>query len=138
MKKELSTEQMAKNKRLSKRIALFFALPLIVLFIIVVIIVNKNTPEEPKVIKAPEEIVHKNSIDGSVEQVEDYLRANLNDAESYKPVSWSKVFKNEGDIMRYYVRHSYRAKNGFGGYILKDQMFYMDSIGCVVLVKDNN
>lgn len=68
--------------------------------------------------------------DGSVRQVTDYLRKNLNDYDSYKSVKWYKVVKNDdGGAM---VRHTFRAKNAYGGVILQDLSFVMDSEGTVL------
>ena len=36
----------------------------------------------------------------------------------------------------FYVRHKYRAKNGFGGYVVANQLFHLDFSGNVVDVKD--
>ena len=54
--------------------------------------------------------------DGSVWQVKEYLKQNLNDASSYEPVSWTDVVLTQDNC--YVVEHSYRAKNGFGALML--------------------
>lgn len=71
--------------------------------------------------------------DGSVKQVEDYLERTLRDPDSYESIEWSEV-KEKSD--GYYVRHKYRAKNGFGGYVVTNQLFHLDFNGNVVDVKD--
>lgn len=78
---------------------------------------------------APREVVENSLWDGSVSQVESYLRNTLNDWGSYKSVKWYKVVKeNDGSFK---VRHTFRAKNAFGGYILQDMVFALDSSGNV-------
>lgn len=71
--------------------------------------------------------------DGSVKQVKDYLKSTLRDPDSYESIEWSEV-KEKSD--GYYVRHKYRAKNGFGGYVVANQLFHLDFSGNVVDVRD--
>jgi len=37
---------------------------------------------------------------------------------------------------KYWVRHKYRAKNSFGGYVIENKIFYLDEQGNVVGEKD--
>ena len=77
--------------------------------------------------------VKNNKWNGGVKQVEDYLERTLRDPDSYESIEWSEVkSKDDG----YYVRHKYRAKNGFGGYVVTNQLFHLDFNGNVVDVKD--
>ena len=64
-------------------------------------------------------------------KVKQYLRNDyLFDSGSYKPVSWTDLReKSDGT---YYITHTYRAKNGFGGYIQKTNIFHLDSEGNVL------
>jgi len=84
------------------------------------------------------EIVSNSGYDASVYQVEQYLkREYLKDPDSYEGIEWSKVQKdNTNSLYRYYVRHKYRAKNGFGGYVVEEKIFYLDQSGNVVSVSD--
>jgi len=87
------------------------------------------------------EIVHNSELDASVYQVEDYLKKNyLNDPDSYQEISWSTVFKlnesKEAGVPKYQVRHKFRAKNGFGGYVVEEKVFRLDYLGNVVDSKD--
>ena len=77
----------------------------------------------------------KNSAwDGSVKQVKEYLKNSyLRDPDSYESIEWSEVKRKDDG---YYVRHKYRAKNGFGGYVVANQLFHLDFSGNVVDVKD--
>lgn len=90
---------------------------------------NDSTPEPAK------EAVYNSEWDGSVKQVEDYLENTLNDPDSYSSVEWGTVVKNP-DTKWYIVRHKYRAKNVFGGTIIKHQVFTLDSLGTVLSVSD--
>lgn len=81
----------------------------------------------------PSVTVKNNKWNGGVKQVEDYLERTLRDPDSYESIEWSEVkSKDDG----YYVRHKYRAKNGFGGYVVTNQLFHLDFNGNVVDVKD--
>lgn len=77
--------------------------------------------------------VKNNKWNGGVKQVENYLERTLCDPDSYESIEWSEV-KEKAD--GYYVRHKYRAKNGFGGYVVANQLFHLDFSGNVVDVKD--
>ena len=81
----------------------------------------------------PSAEVKNNKWNGGVKQVEDYLASTLRDPDSYESIEWSEV-KKKGD--GYYVRHKYRAKNGFGGMVVTNQLFHLDFSGNVVDVKD--
>ena len=75
-----------------------------------------------------EDPVKNNGLDASVYQVEQYLKNNLRDPDSYEPMEWSAVQKTEDG---YSVRHKYRARNGFGGMNIENQIFYLDEDGNV-------
>ena len=77
--------------------------------------------------------VKNNKWNGGVKQVEDYLERTLRDPESYESIEWSEV-KEKAD--GYYVRHKYRARNGFGGHVVANQLFHLDFSGNVVDVTD--
>lgn len=78
--------------------------------------------------------VKNNKWNGGVKQVEDYLKYTyLRDPDSYESIEWSEVKRKDDG---YYVRHKYRAKNGFGGYVVTNQLFHLDFNGNVVDVKD--
>lgn len=78
-------------------------------------------------------VVENNAFNGSVYQVKDYLKDNLNDPKSYESLSWSPVSKTDDGFM---VRHKYRAKNVYGGLIIKEQVFYLNKQGVVINVVD--
>ena len=75
--------------------------------------------------------VENSAWDGSVSQVKKYLRSNLKDPDSYESIEWGNVVKTDNGYM---VRHKYRAKNSFGGYMVDNNVFYLDFQGNVVSV----
>ena len=81
----------------------------------------------------PKAEVKNNKWNGGVKQVEDYLERTLRDPDSYESIEWSDVKQKDDG---YYVRHKYRAKNGFGGSVVTNQLFHLDFSGNVVDVKD--
>jgi hypothetical protein len=81
-------------------------------------------------ISRPAEMVINSAWDGSVSQVKTWLKANLKDPKSLECIEWSKVSKqSDGGYM---VRVKYRAKNGFGGYVVENKVFFLDSTGTVL------
>lgn len=108
----------------------------IIMIIFVAAITCEGSPDqeeqETEVALPP---VHNSPFDGSVQQVKDYLKANLNDADSYESVEWSPVVQDT-ITGRYMVMHKYRAKNAFGGKILCIQTFVLDSLGNVLSVSN--
>lgn len=116
------------EKRKAKWIISFFAF--VILFPLVVFIVFAE-PEPEK----QHYIVENNPLNSSVKQVKDYLKATLNDPDSYESVEWGQVVQNPANN-GFIVRHAYRANNLFGGKILMKQIFYLDSLGVVYDVCD--
>jgi hypothetical protein len=94
---------------------------------------KKRNEFEESITSTPTVEVKNNKWNGGVKQVEDYLELTLRDPDSYESIEWSEV-KEKAD--GYYVRHKYRAKNGFGGYVVANQLFHLDFSGNVVDVKD--
>lgn len=81
--------------------------------------------------------VRNNPLDSSVYQVEKYLKNNMLDPSSYDPIEWSAVQKKENGVnYSFYVRHKFRAKNAFGGYVIENKIFYLDINGKVVKTDD--
>lgn len=75
--------------------------------------------------------IENSSLNGSVSQVEKYLKKNLKDPDSYESIEWGKVVETDNGYM---VRHKYRAKNSFGGYAIDNNVFYLDFKGSVTNV----
>lgn len=60
-----------------------------------------------------------------------YLKRHyLKDPDSYEGIDWGPSGKY--DDTTYYMWHKYRAKNSFGGYVIEEKMFLLDSDGDVV------
>ena len=94
---------------------------------------------DDKIVKR--ENVSNSELDASVWQVESYLKSNyLKDPDSYEAIEWSAVVidstKKEGNY-KYFVRHKYRARNSFGGYVIENKVFYLDSSGTVINVTES-
>jgi len=80
------------------------------------------------------EVVKNSEWDGSVRQVESWLKANLKDPKSLEFIEWSPVTKKADG--GYFVRVKYRAKNSFGGYVVENKLFFLDSAGNIVRSTD--
>ena len=81
------------------------------------------------------EVVSNSAWDASVWQVKRYLKKEyLLDPDSYEGIEWSAVNKKANG--GYYVRHKYRAKNSFGGYVIENQVFHLNAEGEVIGVDD--
>lgn len=126
------SEMTPKEKRKAK--FNLFGLGLLIFFALVAVVTTCDETEEKKKQQPPQEIVFNSEWDGSVKQIEDYLKSTLNDPDSYKAVEWGKVQKT--GTKEFVVLHKYRAKNGFGGVVTKEQIFSLDSLGRVTNVLD--
>ena len=60
-----------------------------------------------------------------------FLRKAVFNDISFVNVEWGNVVKTDNGYM---VRHKYRAKNSFGGYMVDNNVFYLDFQGNVVSV----
>jgi len=89
--------------------------------------IMKDYEERKNIVK-----VENSEWDNSVRQVKDYLKKNLKDPKSYESIEWSEVRKEKDYFI---VRHKYRAKNSFGGYVIENQIFYINKYGNVFNVK---
>lgn len=97
---------------------------------------QQSIVEEEKPVEEIKPIVFNSDWDGSVKQVKDYLKANLNDWDSYESLEWSELIEANLTTHKYVVRHKYRTSNGYGAKIIINQIFYLDENGTVVNVKD--
>ena len=102
-------------------------------YIINTITGHKLTESKPKSKKVLEKVANS-AWDGSFYQVKNYLKRNLKDPSSFDAIEWSPVAKRSDG--GYQVRCKYRAKNSFGGYVISNQVFVMDSNGNVISVSD--
>lgn len=70
--------------------------------------------------------------------VKTYLkRYCLKDPDSYQGISWEAfgIYNQENNT--YFALHKYRAKNSFGGYVVEEKLFVLDSDGNVIKVVDD-
>lgn len=79
--------------------------------------------------EAAREPVYNSGWDGSVRQVERFLKDTLKDPSSFQAVQWYPVQK---DADGYVVRVRYRARNSFGALVLEDRVFLLDRAGNLV------
>ena len=79
--------------------------------------------------EADRPVVSNSGWDGSVHQVERYLKRNLKDPSSLNVIEWGNVVP--GADGGFVVRVKYRAKNSFGGYVIEHQVFSLDAQGNV-------
>ncbi len=75
--------------------------------------------------------VSNSAWDGSVYQVERYLKRYLKEPDSFQAIEWSPVQETDTG---YIVRCKYRAKNSFGGYVIENQIFTLNRNGNVLSV----
>lgn len=88
---------------------------------------------------SPQAVVSNSAMDASVWQVKRYLKKHyLKDPRSYKSIEWSQVNpkETEGKVVGYWVRHKFRAKNSFGGYVVENKVFHLDREGNVIGADD--
>jgi len=95
--------------------------------------VADDKPEMRKAVAGTDKVFNS-GFDGSVRQIEDYLKKTLNDPFSVKFESWGEVMRFETGPCTYMAWCRYRAKNAYGGYVLTKQTFCMDANGVVVHV----
>lgn len=64
-------------------------------------------------------------------------RYYLKDPNSYQGISWEAfgIYNQENNT--YFALHKYRAKNSFGGYVVEEKLFVLDSNGNVIKVVDD-
>lgn len=68
-----------------------------------------------------------------------YLKLNyLKDPDNYDSMEWSDIIIVDRTDYRYMIRHKYRARNSFGGYVIENKLFYLDKEGNVVNMKNYN
>ncbi|MBS0354048.1 MAG: hypothetical protein JSR83_09130 [Proteobacteria bacterium] len=92
--------------------------------------VMKGNPAPTRsTVTAPQEAVVNSAFDGSVPQVERYLKKTLKDPDSFQAIEWGRVQK---DAEGYTVRVRYRAKNSFGTPVVNDEVFLLDRSGNVI------
>ena len=67
-----------------------------------------------------------------------YLKRHyLKDPDSYEGISWKAFGIYNKDNNTYFALHKYRAKNSYGGYVVEEKLFVLDSDGNVIKVIDD-
>lgn len=94
---------------------------------------DHNAKNQSQPAKA-EQIVSNSAYDGSVRQVEEWMKKNLNDPGSLQVVEWSPVVKTEQG--NFVVRCKFRAKNAMGGLVLQNKAFILGPTGIVMAATD--
>jgi hypothetical protein len=130
-----------KEKSIFQKPAYIFVIILVTAIVVGTVISNytpKTKYESSDNAVKVREIVFNDEWDGSVSQVREYLKATLNDWDSYQSMEWSPVTKITTAKAKYayVVRHKYRAANAFGARIIKEQMFYCDKEGVIKKITD--
>ena len=101
----------------------------IIVSIAVAAIIGYCSPDSTES-RSDEDVVYNSVIDASVWQVKKFLKEELlKDPGSYEGIEWSAVNKESDGT--YWVRHEFRAKNSFGGYVVYNMIFYLNSDGNV-------
>ncbi|MDJ1481296.1 hypothetical protein QNI16_12435 [Cytophagaceae bacterium YF14B1] len=72
--------------------------------------------------------------DGTVEPVRLYLKENLKNWDSYKPLTWKMDTVDNKEIpkVKYIVKHSYSTKNHKGKRVKVVAEFFLDEYGQVI------
>lgn len=67
-----------------------------------------------------------------------YLKQHyLKNPDSYQGISWEAFGVYNRDNNTYFALHKYRAKNSYGGYVVEEKFFVLDSDGNVIKVVDD-
>jgi len=88
------------------------------------------TRHAPSAARVETKAVYNSPWDGSVRQVERYLKASLKDPGSFSAIEWSPVVEGTGG--GFTVRCKFRAKNSLGGFVVENHLFNLDSSGNVI------
>lgn len=113
-------------------ILLIFIFVISAFYIVIGIVEQQSPPKLDPLIEKFGEPPQKDSRDGSVQCVKEYLNAIARDPESLKYEKWSTIFHSDDGWL---VLCEFRAKNGFGGYN-REAKWFVIKYGRVVDVKD--
>ena len=109
---------------------------LLVVITIVFFVARLDEDSGDKKSSSSKEVVYNSEQDASVHQVKNYLKANLLDPNSYESINWGYVDKVNKEDYTYVVRHKYRAKNSFGGYVIENKVFFLSNSVRIVYILD--
>lgn len=130
------TYKIKKNKERQQWIA-------VLIFLVVVIIFNISSREYSTSSKGNNRIENYGSNKGpsqtkAMAGVRVYLKRHyLKDPDSYEGISWEAFGIYNKDNNTYFALHKYRAKNSYGGYVVEEKLFVLDSDGNVIKVVDD-
>jgi len=125
---KLSPEERAKAEAKNKKRAGIFGT---ILILVIILTVGSCIRQCAISSKEPDTFsITNSSFDGSVFVCKEYLRTHLNDWDSYQSVSWSKVVETPEGLLK--TTNTFRAKNAFGGLILKTCAFTYTKQGTVI------
>ena len=137
----------AKIKKFIKKVTIFLVAGVIIVIATIAVVTMKDSTTPtissatptirptriPTIRPTPTSIVYNSAWDGSVYQVTKWLRANLKDPKSLDVMEWSPVIETDTGFM---CRVKYRAKNSFGGYVIEEKLFTLNTRGAVTGVAD--
>lgn len=115
----------------------------VLIFLVVVIIFNISSREYSTSSKGNNRIENYGSNKGpsqtkAMAGVRVYLKRHyLKDPDSYEGISWEAFGIYNKDNNTYFALHKYRAKNSYGGYVVEEKLFVLDSDGNVIKVIDD-
>lgn len=115
----------------------------VLIFLVVVIIFNISNREYSTSSKGNNRIENYGSNKGpsqtkAMAGVRVYLKRHyLKDPDSYEGISWEAFGIYNKDNNTYFALHKYRAKNSYGGYVVEEKLFVLDSDGNVIKVVDD-
>jgi RNA polymerase subunit RPABC4/transcription elongation factor Spt4 len=127
--------EIKKTERESRKRLGLIILSTIAIFLVLCVIGSFISSDSSNNRTISKNIVYNSELDGSVEQVKSWLQENLKDPDSLQFIEWSPVQKIYDG--RFMVRVKYRAKNSFGGYVIENKIFSLDSSGNLVNVSDS-
>jgi len=111
-------------------LAAIIILPFLVIFVLAISGGGGSSSPRSSSISSDDVLLQNSAWDGSVYHVKENLKKSLKDPNSYESIEWSNVRKlNDGTFS---VRHKYRAKNSFGGYVIENHVFNYDSSGKIL------
>lgn len=90
-------------------------------------LISCSEPKSKQQEKSKPEITFQQKVQNSVVS---FLYANLNDSASYQPSKWTNVdtiFNKDGSIYVLGINHLFRSKNSFGGIVLDEYRFTLDT-----------
>ena len=100
---------------------------------------HNQRANQNQAIRSEIDTVRNNPLDGSVHQVERYLKKRLKDPESFEPIEWSQVIRipiEAKSPYQYMVQCKYRARNSFGGFVIDEKVFFLDENGVIGRITD--